>query len=52
MRETETFFEDQGKWKLVATGDRGEKFPYAAKRSIADAETATADALGKLTLNG
>lgn len=44
----ETFFEDQGKWHLVATADKGEKFPVDAKRSIADAETATADALGKL----
>jgi len=47
----ETFFEDQGKWYMVATADKGEKFPLAARRSIADAETTTADALGKLTLN-
>ena len=44
------FFEDQGKWYFVVD-DKGEKFPLAAKRSIADAESATADALGKLTLN-
>ncbi|MGH2837606.1 MAG: hypothetical protein ACRDJY_04555 [Thermoleophilaceae bacterium] len=47
----ETFFEDHGNWYMVATADAGEKFPLAAKRSIADAETATADALGKVTLN-
>lgn len=47
----ETFFEDQGKWYMVATADKGEKFPLAAKRLIAEPETATADALGKLTLN-
>ena len=47
----ETFFEAEGKWYMTATADKGEKFPLAAKRSIADAETATADALGKLTFN-
>jgi hypothetical protein len=46
----ETFFEDQGKWYMVATADKGEKFPVDAKRSIADAEAASADARGKLTL--
>lgn len=47
-----TFFQDQGEWQLVKEkGDGGgSKFPAEAKRSIADAETATADALGKLTL--
>ncbi len=47
-----TFFEDQGEWQLVKEqGDGGgSKFPADAKRSIADADTATADAVGKLTL--
>lgn len=47
----ETFFEDQDTWYMTATADKGEKFPLAAKSSIADPDTATADALGKLTLN-
>jgi hypothetical protein len=49
-----TFFEDQGKWYLVwapADVKTPDEFPRDAKRSIAEAETATADALGKLTLN-
>ena len=49
-----TFFDDQGRWYFViapADEPTAEKFPLAAKRSIAGAEKATADALGKLTLN-
>lgn len=52
-----TFFEDQGGWRFARTAEgrdpegRDKKFPLAAKRATADAETATADALGKLTLN-
>ena len=49
-----TFFDDQGKWYFViapADEPTAEKFPLAAKRAIADAETASADALGKLTLD-
>ena len=49
-----TFFEDQGEWQFVkeqGEGD-GSTFPADAKRQVADAEEATADALGKLTLNG
>jgi len=46
-----TFFEDQGGWRVARTGEgRDKKFPLAAKRATADAQTATADALGKLTL--
>ena len=48
------YFEGEGKWHFVwapADEKTTEKFPLAAKRSIADAEAATADALGKLTLN-
>ena len=48
---------DKDKWFFVRTDppafdsfDADEKFPAAAKRSVADAETASADALGKLTL--
>ena len=44
------FFEAEGEWQLVR-GDPGtSKFPAAARRRIADAEEASADALGKLTL--
>ena len=41
-----TFFEDQGKWQFVTET----RFPADARRSVADAEVAVADALGKLKL--
>jgi len=44
-----TFFEGQGKWQFVRSVDRT-RFPAEARRSVADAEEATADAVGKLTL--
>jgi hypothetical protein len=44
-----TFFGDGGKWRFVWSADRT-RFPADARRSVADAEDATADALGKLKL--
>ena len=47
------YFEADGKWHFVirpADEPRGEKFQVAAERLIAGAETATVDALGKLSL--
>jgi hypothetical protein len=47
-----SFFEADGEWHLVKQVDDGSsKFPPQARKKIAQAETATADALGKLTLN-
>ena len=48
-----SFFEAEGgKWQLVKSNSTPRsKFPAEARKRIADAETATADALGKLTLN-
>jgi hypothetical protein len=43
------FVGDGGKWQFVWSADRTQ-FPADARRSIADAEDATADALGKLKL--
>ena len=44
-----TFFGDGGKWQFVWSEDRT-RFPAEARRSVADAEDAIADALGKLKL--
>ena len=44
------FVGDGGKWLFVWSEDQT-RFPADARRSIADAEDATADALGKLKLN-
>ena len=48
-----TFFEAEGgEWQLVKTKSTPRsEFPAQARQKIADAEAATADALGKLTLN-
>ena len=49
-----TFFEGQDKWYLVwapSGAKTPDEFPRDAKRSIAETDRATADALGKLTLN-
>jgi len=49
------YFEDEeGNWYFVwdaSDAKKPEPFPSDAKQSIADAEPATADALGKLSLN-
>jgi hypothetical protein len=42
-----TFFPNGDKWQFVWSADRT-RFPADARRSVADAETVTADAVGKL----
>ncbi len=44
------FFEAEGEWQLVRDDPGTSKVPDAARRGIADAEEASADALSKLTL--
>ena len=48
-----SFFEAEGgEWQLVKSeSEPPSKFPAQARQKIADAEPATSDALGKLTLN-
>ena len=47
-----SFYEAEGGWQLVKGESKPRsKFPTEAAKTIADAENATADALGKLTLN-
>ncbi len=41
------FFENGDKWQFVWSADQT-RFPADARRSVADAETVTADAVGKL----